>query len=408
MKDYHYILGVPKTATKKEIKAAYRKLSKKFHPDLNEGDKFFEDRFKDINEAYETLLNDGAYSTTTSSEPSTTSEDTNGNNIEYPVIKQFYANKKTVFVNDPIKIVWSTEHCNLVRLNIMGEVDLSGHKNLKFKKPNANLVIELVASNQLNEKVAQRLTIQIIKDTSETTSEPSTNPVDQSQNDQSTDEDEDAIIRPQKSNKTNKKSSNNLVFIAVTAMLLGAAFLFKDIIASTFNRAQSTTSQLTTPPTPSANETADSDKLEETKKIKEENKPPVYSLKNSFCIGSSRNKVIAVQGAPSEINKIGADELLYYGQSSITIQDGKVIEYSNSSKNLKVRFKTSPSKSKSNNLFAIGDSRQTVLDLQGTPTKVKWDAPYETFHYGYSTITLKEAVIVDYSNSDNNLKAKLK
>ncbi len=57
MKDYYYILGVDTTATESQIKSAYRKLSIKFHPDKNDGDKFFEDRFKDIQEAYEILSN---------------------------------------------------------------------------------------------------------------------------------------------------------------------------------------------------------------------------------------------------------------------------------------------------------------------------------------------------------------
>lgn len=54
-KDYYAILGVPKTATEKEIKQAYRKLARKLHPDVNPGDKVSEARFKDINEAYEVL-----------------------------------------------------------------------------------------------------------------------------------------------------------------------------------------------------------------------------------------------------------------------------------------------------------------------------------------------------------------
>jgi len=54
-KDYYATLGVTKTATEKELKQAFRKLARKFHPDVNPGDKSAESRFKEINEAYEVL-----------------------------------------------------------------------------------------------------------------------------------------------------------------------------------------------------------------------------------------------------------------------------------------------------------------------------------------------------------------
>jgi DnaJ-class molecular chaperone len=54
-KDYYATLGVTKTSTEKEIKGAFRKLARKFHPDVNSGDKAAESKFKDINEAYEVL-----------------------------------------------------------------------------------------------------------------------------------------------------------------------------------------------------------------------------------------------------------------------------------------------------------------------------------------------------------------
>lgn len=53
--DYYSILGVPRTATEKEIKAAYRKLARKYHPDLNPDNKEAERKFKEINEANEVL-----------------------------------------------------------------------------------------------------------------------------------------------------------------------------------------------------------------------------------------------------------------------------------------------------------------------------------------------------------------
>lgn len=55
-KDYYAILGVSKNATEKEIKKAYRKLARKYHPDVNPGEAASEEKFKDINEAQEVLL----------------------------------------------------------------------------------------------------------------------------------------------------------------------------------------------------------------------------------------------------------------------------------------------------------------------------------------------------------------
>lgn len=54
-KDYYETLGVGKTASEKEIKQAFRKLAKKYHPDANPNDPTAEQKFKEINEAYETL-----------------------------------------------------------------------------------------------------------------------------------------------------------------------------------------------------------------------------------------------------------------------------------------------------------------------------------------------------------------
>jgi molecular chaperone DnaJ len=54
-KDYYEILGIPRSAAEKEIKAAYRKLARKYHPDVNKGDKAAEEKFKEISEAFAVL-----------------------------------------------------------------------------------------------------------------------------------------------------------------------------------------------------------------------------------------------------------------------------------------------------------------------------------------------------------------
>src|SRR5579864_3120194 len=54
-KDYYKILGVTKSTGADDIKKAFRKLARKYHPDVNPGDKKAEEKFKEINEAYEVL-----------------------------------------------------------------------------------------------------------------------------------------------------------------------------------------------------------------------------------------------------------------------------------------------------------------------------------------------------------------
>jgi len=58
MKTYYEILGVTKDVTKDELKKAFRKLARKYHPDVNPGNKEAEEKFKTINEAYNTLSDD--------------------------------------------------------------------------------------------------------------------------------------------------------------------------------------------------------------------------------------------------------------------------------------------------------------------------------------------------------------
>ena len=55
MSDYYQLLGVPRAASQKDIRSAYRSLARQYHPDVNGGEKTSEEKFKQINEAYGVL-----------------------------------------------------------------------------------------------------------------------------------------------------------------------------------------------------------------------------------------------------------------------------------------------------------------------------------------------------------------
>ncbi|MGB2927075.1 MAG: J domain-containing protein [Limnothrix sp.] len=58
LRNHYEILGIPRNASGDEIKQAFRRLARRYHPDVNPGDKVAEEKFKDINEAYEILSDD--------------------------------------------------------------------------------------------------------------------------------------------------------------------------------------------------------------------------------------------------------------------------------------------------------------------------------------------------------------
>ena len=146
MKDYYYILGVKETASSEEIrKKAYRKLSFKFHPDKNDGDEFFSERFKEIQEAYE-MLND-------SSKKRIYDINRNQNfgyaaNNFYPTIEYFTANNSSFEFGDQVTFSWHTINSNNVILKPIGIVPPSGQKTFKIKNINQSSInFELVAEN---------------------------------------------------------------------------------------------------------------------------------------------------------------------------------------------------------------------------------------------------------------------
>jgi curved DNA-binding protein CbpA len=149
MKDYYYILGIKKGASLENIKKAYRKLSLKFHPDITGNDEFFNERFEEIKEAYETLSNTEhrvKYENNFSSNGS--SENINNCYNFNPLIEYFKANKTAFEFEEEITFSWKTINSNRVTIIPFGIVEPIGQKTYKIKDfKNSVLNFELIAEN---------------------------------------------------------------------------------------------------------------------------------------------------------------------------------------------------------------------------------------------------------------------
>ena len=149
MKDYYYILGIKKEASLDEVKKAYRKLSMKFHPDKNDGDEFFAERFKEIQEAYE-ILSDNQKRQAYDGKTTANNQSKNANNgVNFiPEIEYFKADKSTFEYDDEITFSWKTINSNKVIIKQFGLVNPIGQKVYRVKDfKNPALRFELVAEN---------------------------------------------------------------------------------------------------------------------------------------------------------------------------------------------------------------------------------------------------------------------
>ena len=151
MKDYYYILGLKKESSIEDIKKAYRKLSLKFHPDKNDGDEFFSDRFKEIQEAYETLSNSSKRIQYDKNFESNKEQPNSSNGFNFdPIIEYFRADKNSFEYNEDIKFSWKTINSDKVSIKPFGfvkPIDQKTYKIKDFKTPYLNFELIAVNSN---------------------------------------------------------------------------------------------------------------------------------------------------------------------------------------------------------------------------------------------------------------------
>ncbi|WP_379962938.1 J domain-containing protein [Epilithonimonas sp. UC225_85] len=209
MKDYYYFLGIPQNASAEDIKKAYRKLSLKYHPDKNENDNYFSDRFKEVKEAYETLTNPDRKRLY---DQNLGSQQRNVKSILPPKINNFSASKIRAQKDEEITIYWNTYDADLVKIVPFGLEKPNGERTIRIKEfdSQGKFQILLHATNTvLHKTVVQGITI------TEMSSAESGFEQKDSLNNPS-----EASQKPQKKETKSKRLVSLLIFLAIAAMII--------------------------------------------------------------------------------------------------------------------------------------------------------------------------------------------
>lgn len=121
--------------------------------------------------------------------------------------------------------------------------------------------------------------------------------------------------------------------------------------------------------------------------------PPAH-----FSVGSSTDEVLAVQGTPTRMD----GNRWTYGFSEVRFKEGKVEEYDNFFGNLKVRLEVEPGEAPgaSRGFFTVGSSRDEVIAVQGTPTSIRGNLWY----YDMSSVLFKKGKVHYVFNTSGNLR----
>ncbi|MDO4225223.1 MAG: DnaJ domain-containing protein [Bergeyella zoohelcum] len=170
MKDYYYFLGVKYDASEEDIKKAYRKLSLKYHPDKNDGDAYFVERFREVQEAYETLSDTEKRKTF---DENLSQYIRSTQNLIPPSIREFSADKIRVKKDEEITIKWKTNNADVVKILPFGLVNPYGEKTIKvsdFKDGKFQILLH-IHNTFLRKTLVQGITITEI-DTESTSISP--------------------------------------------------------------------------------------------------------------------------------------------------------------------------------------------------------------------------------------------
>jgi curved DNA-binding protein CbpA len=414
MTNYYKILGVHDFASNSEIKTAYRKLSKKFHPDVNQGDKFFEERFKEIQSAYEFLCD--------SIKRQRLDEFLKQAERKDQYQSQENKSDKSQNREEPKSRSQNTHSTTSNSENKKDNVGQNPQTSEKKKSGNISFILVVITAaiffgiyKIASNKSSQDTSFNNQNTTNSSSYTPSTeqyNNYQPSINQENYDENSVELNGSTKaygsfSIGSNKHEVLNIQGNPTRTMKLEA--LNKEIWS--YGNSSVTFSN---------GKVSEYSDFDNNLKVQysagnEVSQSDNFSRSGNFSIGSDKSEVLRIQGNPTRTMKLEAlnKEIWSYGNSSVTFSNGKVSEYSDFDNNLKVQYSAGNEVSQSDNFsrsgnFSIGSDKSEVLRIQGNPTRtMKLEAlNKEIWSYGNSSVTFSDGRVSEYSNFDNNLKVQ--
>jgi hypothetical protein len=393
MVNYYKILGVKDFASLTEIKTAYRKLSLKLHPDVNNNDPFFTEKFKELQEAYDNL-------------------DTSYKKSKYDIqLRQYFENVNASAQNSYYAKEEQTKSPEPEpKPKTAPKPETSSSRKQPSKIP-WGVILSIIVVILLVYRILGRTSRQ--QDTEPSTSAsvdslysppslavPATQPPPVKETSQKPDTGVQGSTTDSQKNyskyfKTGDSKAQVLKVqgepVKVTSDLLGDHWQYPDG-SVTFVDGRVT----------------EYDNSRGGMKVQLINENEISNSKTSyFTIGSSKKTVLKLQGTPVNVTSDLLGDHWQYPDGSITFVDGRVTEYDNSQGGMKVQLiDESEISTSETDYFSIGSPKKTVLKLHGTPIKVTSDLLGDHWLYSGGSITFVDGRVKELDNSRKGLKVR--